>query len=391
MEAHAPPTAVRTFPQRLRPRPVSSDAPVARLSGAVEMLCWETCRSAPPLALGVRGEEPQEEEHDGKHSKGRVLALVDLHPALASLSRGGELLEDGGVLGFFLHPCLRRVRLLPRDRLVVRGRSHDGRLALHAVDRGDDREEPVEVVGVRDDLGVELEVVERHPARDEHSHHPPLAEEEPREDDERARLVQPGGERALVDRAVLRHPRAPPLVGGGGFHHARLALDQRVEDHVDRHLAHGHRVELRHALAERRGEPLVRERERGQVLLHRHALRQVVPLRVLVPLERAALRHRVDAARGGRGEGGALAPLVDGAPAPQHVCDLEESARLRLPELRAAVDLGGGGHRGRGGAAGRRERQGEGGVEAERRGWREDGGGGGGGEERQRHGFPKRN
>ena len=49
-------------------------------------------------------------------------------------------------------------------------------------------------------------------------------------------------------------------------------------------------------------------------------LDQVVPLRVLVPLQGRSLRHRVHPARGRRRESGALGPLLGSAPAADHLC-----------------------------------------------------------------------
>ena len=87
--------------------------------------------------------------------------------------------------------------------------------------------------------------------------------------------------------------------------------------------------ELDHASGCPKLRPAVANQPLGTVLAGRTGLAfdtdddpldQVVPLRVLVPLQGRSLRHRVHPARGRRRESGALGPLLGSAPAADHLC-----------------------------------------------------------------------
>ena len=61
------------------------------------------CSAGPPLALGIRWEDIEEEEDHTDHAEGAVLCLVDLDSTLIVGLLRGELLEDRRVLGLRPH------------------------------------------------------------------------------------------------------------------------------------------------------------------------------------------------------------------------------------------------------------------------------------------------
>ena len=75
--------------------------------------------AGPPLALGIRREDVEEEEDHADHAERAVLRLIDLDSTLTIGLLRGELLEDSRVLGLRSHrlPFSDRLRLC--EGLVV--------------------------------------------------------------------------------------------------------------------------------------------------------------------------------------------------------------------------------------------------------------------------------
>jgi len=78
------------------------------------------CSAGPPLALGKRWEDIEEEEDHTERAEGAVLCLVDLGSTLIVGLLRGELLEDRRVLGLRLHLVRVRVGVEVRVRVRVR-------------------------------------------------------------------------------------------------------------------------------------------------------------------------------------------------------------------------------------------------------------------------------